>query len=129
MHWRSHRLAANFADDRGSHKGDAALARHLISRFAPRLEQIVIIVRTSRIIASLFYSTALLLGTLPLAQPLQAATFTVTTTTDAPQQAGAGGNCVSTVGGCTLHAAIQAANSTGGGPNVINIPPGNYVLN
>src|SRR4051794_7227374 len=64
------------------------------------------------------------------APPVSAATFTVTTLLDAPNVNPVGTTCVSTLGGgpCTLRAAIQAANATGG-VNTINLTVvGSYTL-
>jgi CSLREA domain-containing protein len=58
------------------------------------------------------------------AAPAGAATFTVTTTTDAPD-AGLDGACAIAGGGCSLRAAFQEANSTAD-PDVIVIPPGRF---
>lgn len=62
---------------------------------------------------------------------VQATTFTVATTSDAPHAAPLDGNCTSTLAGgtCTLRAAIQAADFLGDGPHVINLgTPGAYTL-
>jgi CSLREA domain-containing protein len=69
-------------------------------------------------------------GLLLLARPVYAATFTVTTTQDAPNVSPTGTTCVSTLPGgpCTLRAAIQAANFLGSGPHTIDLPAGTYVL-
>ncbi len=67
---------------------------------------------------------------LPRAELAHAATFTVTTTTDAPHTTPVNGNCTSTLPGnpCTLRAAVQAANSLGG-TQIINLGvTGTYVL-
>jgi CSLREA domain-containing protein len=60
---------------------------------------------------------------------VHAATFTVTTTADAPHTTPLNGNCTSTLAGnpCTLRAAVQAVNFLGGG-HTINLSAGNYVL-
>ena len=74
---------------------------------------------------------ALLGAGLPYAQPAHAATFTVTTTQDAPHTTPLDGNCTSTLAGtpCTLRAAVQAANFLGGGPHTINLAvAGGYIL-
>src|SRR4051794_7436430 len=65
----------------------------------------------------------LLMGFLSPALPAHAATFAVTTTTDAEQAPGAGAACTSTLpsGTCTLRAAIQAANGLTGGPHLIQL--------
>lgn len=61
----------------------------------------------------------------------QAATFTVSTTADAPHAVPLDGSCTSTLpgGACTLRAAIQAADLLGDGPNTINLATaGTYAL-
>lgn len=62
--------------------------------------------------------------------PAHAATFTVTTTTDAAHTSPLNGSCTSTLAGnpCTLRAAMQAANFLGGGPHTITVPAGTYTL-
>jgi hypothetical protein len=58
----------------------------------------------------------------------RAATFTVTDTTDAALGNSAGTGCVSTHGGsCTLRAAVQAADNTGGA-STITLPEGEFKL-
>jgi CSLREA domain-containing protein len=64
---------------------------------------------------------ALLLAPLaPHADLAHAATFMVTTTTDAPHTTPLDGNCTSTLPGnpCTLRAAVQAAKFLGGAQNI-----------
>lgn len=60
----------------------------------------------------------------------EAASFTVTSTADAPHSQPLNGNCTSTLPGnpCTLRAAMQAANFLGGGPHTISLPAGTYTL-
>ena len=54
-------------------------------------------------------------GSLVMTSAASAATFTVNDTTDAPLATTGGTTCVSTNSGeCTLRAAVQAANDTGG---------------
>src|SRR5262245_6546816 len=69
--------------------------------------------RTRRALLSAALVLALLL---PAAGLAQAATFTVSTTQDAPHTTPLNGNCTSTLPGnpCTLRAAVQAANFLGG---------------
>lgn len=64
-------------------------------------------------------------GLLP--SPALAAGFAVNDTSDAPLAASAGGACVSTVGTCTLRAAVQAADQSTVPVN-ITIPAGTYTL-
>src|SRR5687767_15112113 len=85
----------------------------------------------TRALAAILGTLTLLLVALPRAAPVQAATFTVTTTTDAAHSDPVDGNCTSTLPGnpCTLRAAIQATNFLGGGPHTINLSvPGTYTL-
>jgi hypothetical protein len=73
----------------------------------------------------------LLAALLPRPEPARAATFTVTTTADAPHTAPLDGNCTSTLPGnpCTLRATVQAVNFLDGGPHTINLGvPGTYAL-
>jgi CSLREA domain-containing protein len=80
--------------------------------------------------AAVLAAALLLLGALPRALPVQAATFVVTTTQDAPHSLPLNGSCTSTLGGslCTLRAAVQAANFLGG-TQMINLQaPGTYAL-
>ena len=73
-------------------------------------------------------SVAAMLGLSPSQASEQ--TFTVTTTSDAPQPSPSG-NCISTLadGRCTLRAAVQAANFLTGGPHTINLGvAGTYLL-
>ena len=67
---------------------------------------------------------ALLFGVVSQAR---AATFTVDTTIDAPDFPNGDGICASTLGGCTLRAAVQEANALSG-PDDIVLPAGSYVL-
>src|SRR5579859_5263598 len=68
------------------------------------------------------------LGVLGFTGAANAATYTVNDTTDAPLATSSDTNCVSTNGGsCTLRAAVQAADNTGGA-NTINLPAGTYTL-
>jgi CSLREA domain-containing protein len=62
--------------------------------------------------------------------PAQAATFTVTTTTDAPHTTPVDGNCTSTLPGnpCTLRAAVQAANFLRGTQTINLAVAGTYTL-
>src|SRR4051812_47600018 len=75
---------------------------------------------------------SLVLGTrLPAATPAYAATWTVTTTTDAAHAQPIDGTCTSTLpgGACTLRAAIQAADYLTGGPYTIDLQAqGTYPL-
>jgi predicted outer membrane repeat protein len=75
-------------------------------------------------------AAALLLALVPWAGRVYAATFTVTTTTDAPHALPLDGSCTSTLRdkACTLRAAVQAANFLGG-PQTINLQvAGTYTL-
>lgn len=86
--------------------------------------------RRGRLLAVVLIATTLLLA-MPPARPAHAATFTVTTTTDAPHTLPLDGNCTANLPGspCTLRAAVQAANFLGGGPHTINLQvAGTYVL-
>jgi CSLREA domain-containing protein len=56
-----------------------------------------------------------------------AATFTVTSTADAPDASAGDGVCLSTAGECTLRAAMEQANASGD-PDTINVPGGTYAL-
>ncbi len=60
------------------------------------------------------------------AEPAFAATFTVTTAADEHLTSSAGTTCVSP-SGCSLRAAVEAANNLGG-TNTINVPPATYLL-
>jgi predicted outer membrane repeat protein len=76
--------------------------------------------------------TVALMGMLALAQSAQsaqAANFTVSDGNDAPLASSTGTTCVSTepAGGCTLRAAIQAADNLGGA-STITLQPGAYSL-
>lgn len=64
------------------------------------------------------------------APPAHAATFTVTTTQDAPHTTPLNGNCTSTLPGnpCTLRAAVQAANFLGGSHTIVLPTAGTYPL-
>jgi len=62
-----------------------------------------------------------------LPSPALAADFTVNDTSDAPISASAGGTCLSTLGTCTLRAAVQAADQSTGAIT-ITIPAGTYTL-
>jgi CSLREA domain-containing protein len=70
------------------------------------------------------------IGVLLPANVAQAATFTVTTTTDAPHTTPLNGNCTSTLPGapCTLRAAVQAANFLSGVQTINLAVPGTYTL-
>jgi CSLREA domain-containing protein len=69
-----------------------------------------------------------ILATGALAATADAATFTVNDTTDTPLANPSGTTCVSThEGSCTLRAAVQAANNSGGA-NTITVPAGEYKL-
>jgi hypothetical protein len=69
-----------------------------------------------------------LCATLSTAAGARAASFTVNDPVDAALAAPAGTTCVSTHGGtCTLRAAVQAADNTGGA-NTITLPSGHYTL-
>src|SRR5215217_7430576 len=84
-----------------------------------------------RMFRSIVCATVLLLAVLPHAGPVQAAAFTVTTTTDAPHTTPLNGNCTSTLAGnpCTLRAAVQAVNFLGAGLHTINLAvAGTYTL-
>src|SRR2546423_427341 len=76
-------------------------------------------------------AAALLVALLPWAQPAQAATFTVTSTVDAPHVLPLDEFCTSTLKdkACTLRAAVQAANYSGTGLHSINLTvAGTYSL-
>ena len=60
--------------------------------------------------------------------PLQAATFNVNSTTDVVDSNPGNGVCATAGGVCTMRAAIQEANSLGGGPHTITVPAGTYTL-
>ena len=60
-------------------------------------------------------------------QSAAAATFTVTSTVDAPDAVPGDGICDDGAGNCTLRAAVTESDFTGGA-NVINIPAGTYTL-
>lgn len=78
----------------------------------------------SRRVGTLLAATAL--GVLGSAGVASAATFTVNDTTDAPLATSTSTACSSTHGGtCTLRAAVQAADNTGGA-NTIVVPAGTY---
>ena len=65
---------------------------------------------------------------LGFASAASAATFNVNDTRDLPQSGTATpGTCVSTASTCTLRAAVQAANESGG-PSMINLPSGTYSI-
>ncbi|MDQ6778378.1 MAG: hypothetical protein M3071_19650 [Actinomycetota bacterium] len=71
---------------------------------------------------------AVVLSVLALAPVAAADTFKVNDPTDAPLAAITGTSCVSTHGGtCTLRAAVQAANNTGGA-STISLPASTYTL-
>jgi trimeric autotransporter adhesin len=61
-----------------------------------------------------------------LSQGAAAATFTVDSPADKVDAKPGDGKCASDVGTCTLRAAVQEANETGGG--TINLNPGTYTL-
>src|SRR5262247_3374643 len=61
-----------------------------------------------------------------LSQGAAAATFTVDSTADKVDAKPGDGKCATSVGTCTLRAAIQELNEAGGG--TINLNPGKYVL-
>jgi CSLREA domain-containing protein len=82
----------------------------------------------SRARIGLLLAVAWLLGLLGPATPARAATFTVTDVTDAPQASGFTGQCVSTLGTCTLRAALQAATDVGGANEVHVQVAGTYLL-
>jgi hypothetical protein len=68
------------------------------------------------------------LGVLGSAQVAAADTYTVNDPTDAPLATSTDTNCVSTNGGsCTLRAAVQAADNTGGA-STISVPANTYTL-
>ena len=68
------------------------------------------------------------LGVLGMSSAASAATFTVNDATDAALSNSSGTTCVSTnSGGCTLRAAVQAADNTGGS-NTITLPAGTFTL-
>src|SRR4051812_41921768 len=80
--------------------------------------------------AGLLVALGVIVALLSGATPALAATFTVTTTQDAPHTTPLNGNCTSTLAGnpCTLRAAIQATNFLGG-TNTINLGvAGTYTL-
>jgi len=79
-------------------------------------------------LVGVFVAAALLLA-LVSAGAAHAASFTVNDPADAPLANSAGTACVSTDSGgtCTLRAAVQAADNTGGA-NTITLPAGTYTL-
>jgi predicted outer membrane repeat protein len=80
-----------------------------------------------RFASSVLAASLLTLAT--AASQARATDFTVNDTTDAPLAASSGTTCASTDnGGCTLRAAIQAANKTPGGTNTIKLPAGHFKL-
>lgn len=74
-------------------------------------------------------TVAVAIATLVLTASASAATFTVNDTSDAPLATPTGTSCVSTAtgGGCTLRAAVQAADNTGGA-NAIALASGHFKL-
>lgn len=62
-----------------------------------------------------------------VAAPGSAATFTVDSTVDAVDRNPGDGVCASTLGGCTLRAAIHETNALAG-PDVLALPTGMYLL-
>jgi len=68
---------------------------------------------------------AVLLGVVP--GVAGAATFRVTSTTDAVDASAGDGKCATAAGACTLRAAVQEANATSG-ESTISVPAGRYVL-
>jgi predicted outer membrane repeat protein len=72
----------------------------------------------------------LVLALLPWATPAQAATFTVTTTTDAPHALPIDETCTSTLQdkACTLRAAVQATNFASGAHTINLAVAGTYTL-
>src|SRR4051794_16608521 len=85
--------------------------------------------RCRRLSVALIVALSAVFSSLPRAEIAHAATFTVTTTTDAPHTTPLDGNCTSTLPGnpCTLRAAVQAANFLGG-VQTIYLPAGIYLL-
>ena len=69
------------------------------------------------------------LGALAMASAASAASFTVNDPSDAPLASSTGTSCVSTDSGgtCTLRAAVQAADNTGGA-STITLPANTYKL-
>ena len=80
-----------------------------------------------RALVAVLTMATLLLTALPRGEVVQAATFTVTTTEDAPHTTPLDGNCTATNGQCTLRAAVQAANFLGGA-HTINLLSGTFRL-
>ncbi len=64
---------------------------------------------------------------LPSSKTALAAVYTVDTTIDSEDSTAGDGICATATSACSLRAAVQEANATPG-PDVINIPPGTYVL-
>ena len=80
--------------------------------------------------APAFYeaSRAVLLGlAMVVARTAQAYTFEVDTTADLPDDGFGATTCHTSAGTCSLRAAIMKSNQTGG-PNIIHIPDGIYLL-
>jgi hypothetical protein len=79
-------------------------------------------------VADLFLAAAVVAGALAGASGASAASFAVNDTTDAALSNSAGTTCASTdAGKCTLRAAVQAPDNTGGS-NTITLPAGVYKL-
>src|SRR5262249_6575078 len=90
----------------------------------------VIMPRRFTLALSVACAAAWVLALLPRVDPAYAASFTVATAADAPHSSPVDGTCASQLPGnpCTLRAAIEAANSLGGGPHRIELLPGTYQL-
>jgi CSLREA domain-containing protein len=69
----------------------------------------------------------LVTATLHMASSAHAATFTVSSTTDAVDAAPGDGVCAAATGACTLRAAIEETNALAG-PDGISLPAGIYAL-
>lgn len=89
-------------------------------------EEIVGVFRFQRV--CLLVSAAIVAVSVALRPPAaSAASFTVTSTTDAVDVSPGDGRCASAGGQCTLRAAIQEANAAPG-PDIVVLPAGVYVL-
>jgi hypothetical protein len=79
-------------------------------------------------LAGLLVSVVLLIGPLASSRPALAAGFVVTTGLDAPHTLPLDGTCSSTIGACTLRAAVEAASFLGGTQTVQFAGAGVYTL-
>src|SRR3954452_24543804 len=80
-----------------------------------------------RVIAGLLAAGLVPVGVLILPGPANAATYTVTTTSDRPDTNLADGVCHSDTGSCSLRATLQQANQRSG-PDVITLPRVRYTI-